>query len=398
MRLAQWHGTTMTYINPTLLDEVRGLRLTSQEKQYILSKMHPPAQDSYRYADAVFEGGGIKGIALLGALRCCDDLGLRWQKLAGSSSGSLTAALLAANFPIDRLEQVLGELDYMQFLKQKTSPLIFSGDPRDDMKFPFWMLFFLLVTRRLGQYSSEPLHSWVASSLKSRNIKTFRDLIKGSRQLKVVASDISRREMLLLPDDLNPAAPNLDDQDRAVREKLLKTYSLENYLDFTVAEAVRLSLSIPLFFEPGRLGDYLILDGGLLSNFPLWIYDVEQQPEQPARLPRWPTFGFRLLDRSTGRQSQIKGVFDILGASLRTMAEARDRYHLRKIDRGRTIEIDVTDAGVTTTQFNVKPAEKVKLYRLGYEYTKKFFLSEWNWSEHLRQRGFSLPNPQGGPA
>ncbi|MBC6479246.1 MAG: patatin-like phospholipase family protein [Hormoscilla sp. GM7CHS1pb] len=388
----------MTYINPTLINEVRGLRLTSEEKQYILSKMHPPAPDGYRYADAVFEGAGIKGIALLGAMRCCDDLGLRWQKLAGSSSGSLTAALLAANFAIDRLEQELGELDYMQFLSQKTSPLIFCGDPRDDMKFPFWMLFFLLVTRSLGQYSSEPLHSWVASTLKSRKIKTFRDLEKGSRQLKVVASDISRREMLLLPDDLNPAAPNLENQQRTVRENILRSYCLESYLDFTVAEAVRLSLSIPLFFEPGRLGDYMILDGGLLSNFPLWIYDVQPQSGQPARLPRWPTFGFRLLDNSTGRQSQIKGVFDIFSASLRTMAEARDRYHLREIDRGRTIEIDVTDAGVTTTQFNVKPAEKAELYRLGYDYTKKFFLSEWNWSEHLIQRGFSPPIPQGGPA
>ncbi len=162
----------------------------------------------------------------------------------------------------------------------------------------------------------------------------------------------------------------------------------------TIAEAVRLSLSIPLFFEPGRLGDYMILDGGLLSNFPLWIYDVQPQSGQPARFPRWPTFGFRLLDNSTGRQSQIKGVFDIFSASLRTMAEARDRYHLREIDRGRTIEIDVTNAGVTTTQFNVKPAEKATLYRLGYECTKKFFLSDWNWSEHLIQRGFSRPIAQ----
>ncbi len=47
----------MTYINPTLINEVRGLRLTSEEKQYILSKMHPAAPDGYRYADAVFEGG-----------------------------------------------------------------------------------------------------------------------------------------------------------------------------------------------------------------------------------------------------------------------------------------------------------------------------------------------------
>lgn len=380
----------MSYLNPQLLDSVPGLRLTEKEKQYILSKMPPPSADGYRYADAVFEGAGIKGIALLGALRCCDDLGLRWQKLAGSSSGALTASLLAANFPIDLLEGELGDFDYTNFLTQKTSPLIFSGDPRDDMQFPFWMLFFLFLTGQSGQYRSDPLRAWLAKTLNSHNLKTFADLknLSPQRELKVVASDISRSEMLLLPDDLNPNASNLDDGQKAVRQKLLRYYHLQGYENFSVAEAVRLSISIPLFFEPGKLGDFLILDGGILSNFPLWIYDVPQTG-QNSRVPRWPTFGFRLLDRSIGQNSQIKGIAGIFSASIRTLIEARDRYQVRQLDRGRTIEIDVTLAGVTTTQFNLKREKKATLYQLGYQYAKQFFLEEWDWLEHLRQRGFS---------
>lgn len=379
----------MSYLNPQLLDSVPGLRLTEKEKQYILGKMHPPAADGYRYADAVFEGAGIKGIALLGALRCCDDLGLRWQKLAGSSSGALTASLLAANFPIDLLEGELGDLDYMSFLTEKTSPLIFSGNPRDDMQFPFWMLFFLFLTGQLGQYRSHPLYAWLAKTLNARRVKTFADIenLSPGRQLKVVASDISRGEMLLLPDDLNPHAGNLDDERKAVREKLLSYYRLQGYEDFSVAEAVRLSISIPLFFEPGKLGEFLILDGGILSNFPLWIYDVPKTG-QLAQTPRWPTFGFRLLDRSTNQNSKIKGISGVFSASIRTLVEARDRYHLRELDRGRTIEIDVTEARTSTTQFNIAPAAKATLYQLGYKYAKQFFLENWDWSEHLMQRGF----------
>lgn len=373
------------------LDE-RGLRLSPSQKQLILRKMHAISPEGKLYADAIFEGGGVRGLAFVGALRCCADLGLQWKKLAGTSAGAITAALLAVNLPIEELEEILGNFDYMKFLSKKTSPLIFNGDPRNDLRSPFRMLFCLLLARQLGQYSAEPFQNWLSKILASRGIQSFRDIqrIKSDRQLKVVVSDISRGEMLVLPDAFDPKAQPLNASQRQFREKLLANSRLQSPEDFSVAEAVRLSMSIPLFFAPGRLGESWIVDGGILSNFPLWIYDVKPRSgESVPPAPRWPTFGFRLVDNTVGQVSEIQGPLDVFSSTIRTMMSARDRYNLREIDQGRVINLDITTANVTATQFNLTADEKVNLYCLGYEWTKKFFLEQWSWAEHLEIRGFS---------
>uniref|UniRef100_A0ACD5GVL9 Patatin-like phospholipase family protein n=1 Tax=Desertifilum tharense IPPAS B-1220 TaxID=1781255 RepID=A0ACD5GVL9_9CYAN len=116
--------------------------------------------------------------------------------------------------------------------------------------------------------------------------------------------------MLVLPDALDPNAPALSDRHKQFRQQILSKSALQYPEQMSVAEAVRLSMSIPLFFEPGRLGDSWIVDGGILSNFPLWIYDVQPRPGQSvAPAPRWPTFGFRLVDSTIGQVSEIQGYF-----------------------------------------------------------------------------------------
>ncbi|MDI9637164.1 patatin-like phospholipase family protein [Oscillatoria amoena NRMC-F 0135] len=382
----------MTHLALTRFLDERGIRVSSEERQFILQKMHSPTGEGHLYADAIFEGGGMRGLAFVGALRCCADLGLQWKKLAGTSAGAITAALLAANLPITELEEILGNFDYMKFLSRKTSPLIFNGDPRNDLRSPFRMLFCLVVARRLGQYSAEPFRNWLQQILAQQRIQSFQDIqtIKSDRQLKVVVSDISRGEMLVLPDALDPNAPALSDRHKQFRQQILSKSALQYPEQMSVAEAVRLSMSIPLFFEPGRLGDSWIVDGGILSNFPLWIYDVQPRPGQSvAPAPRWPTFGFRLVDSTIGQVSEIQGPLDVFASTIRTMMNARDRYHLREIDQGRVINLDITEASVTPTQFNLTADEKVNLYCLGYHWTKKFFLEEWSWTEHLKKRGFS---------
>jgi hypothetical protein len=61
------------------------------------------------------------GTAFLGALRCRAEIGLRWVDLAGTSAGAITAALLAADYTIDELDSILGDLDYEQFVARRTS-------------------------------------------------------------------------------------------------------------------------------------------------------------------------------------------------------------------------------------------------------------------------------------
>lgn len=390
--------------NPQRLRKERRLSLSQDERQQILSKL-PIAEDGWRYADAVFEGGGIRGLAFLGALRCFSDLGIRWKNLAGSSAGALTAAFVAAGFSVDELEQALGELNFMDFLREKSSPLILNNDPADDLNNPIWMISNLQLLGQLGQYSSAPLKQWLQTFLGKR-VKTFADIQARGRRLKVIVSDVSRGQMLVLPDDLKPFALDQNLHPRQILQELEiqlppdfsiarpdKTLFFNQAVQhFSVAEAIRLSISIPFFFQPGKLLNSTIVDGGILSNFPLWIYDVEPQIGQPIALPRHPTFGFRLLDTDAEAISESttsstpNTAVDLFIAIMKAMHSARDDYHLRNNDQGRVINIKINN--ISATQFTLSNHDKDELYATGYESAKTFLLEEWDWQKHLAIRGF----------
>jgi NTE family protein len=95
----------------------------------------------------------------------------------------------------------------------------------------------------------------------------------------------------------------------------------------------------------------------------------------------------RLTEEGFQKQAQITGPFDMLGAMFKTMMVARDRHHLNQANQGRVINIDVTQAKVTATEFDISNDKKDVLYRLGYEQAKTFFHT-WNWNKHLELRGF----------
>lgn len=352
--------------DPDRARQAFGLSLSDEQKQAIHAKLPASPEAGVFFADGVFEGGGVLGIAFLGAARCCSDLGVRWKGLAGTSAGAITASLLASGLTMDRLEQILGGLDFNRFLSQKTSLLVRNGDPSDDLDDPVYMVGNLKLIGQLGEYSTEPFKAWIDGALREGGVVTFGDVGRrdAERELKVVVSDISHGEMKVLPGDV-PGDPK----------------------QFPVAEAVRLSMSIPFFFVPGKLGDAVVVDGGILSNFPLWIYD-EPDPRKP---PAWPTFGFRLVDRREQQVAKVNSVTDILSAMFRTMMYASDRHYLSQRNQGRVIDIDITDAGVKVTQFNLGDEQKDMLYRIGYESTRDFFLHRWDWKEHLRLRGFPGP-------
>jgi NTE family protein len=333
-------------------------------------------------ADAVFEGGGVLGTAFLGAVRCCHDLGLRWHALAGTSAGAISATLLAADLPIDQLEHILGQLDYRHFLAKKTSRLIFNGDPGDDLDHPVQLLTNLAFARELGEYSTDPFAQWLDDALKWAGIPTFGDVWDrrknvDDRQLKVVVSDITRGEMAVLPDDLEPAPTGPTPYRLQLTPKQRA---------FRVSEAVRLSMSIPFFFEPGHVerssGPSTIVDGGILSNFPLWLFDMDT----PGKPPEWPTFGFRLVDKSDATPKTVTSVTDLFSAMLKTMMLASDRRYLSQRHLGRVIDIDLTGLNLSATAFNLSNEHKDQLYARGYQSTKAFFLDQWSWPRHVKQR------------
>src|SRR3954454_8801150 len=182
--------------DPARARQAFGLTLSDPQRRAIQEKLPRSPEPGVFFSDGVFEGGGVLGIAFLGAARCCSDLGIRWKGLAGTSAGAITASLLASDLTVDRLEQVLGGLDFNEFLSRKTSWLVRNGDPSDDLDDPVYMVGNLKLIGQLGEYSTGPFRGWLDEALGESGMVTFGDVGRHDpeRELKVVVSDITHGE------------------------------------------------------------------------------------------------------------------------------------------------------------------------------------------------------------
>src|SRR5690606_19100627 len=317
------------------------------------------------------QGGGVKVIGLVGALTVAEERGYQWVNVAGTSAGAMVAALLAAGYRARELAQMLEELDYNRF--RDPGPL-----GRIPLAGPFLAL---LLTK--GMYRGDFLEEWVRERLRARGVATFGDLILPGEtdprfrfKLQVIAADISRGRMLVLPQDMAAYGVNPEELD--------------------VARAVRMSASLPFFYRPvvaqytagegdrERGSKSYIVDGGLVSNFPVWLFDV-------AGAPPWPTFGFMLVDPDYERPQTIRGPVSLAAALVSTMLEAHDARYLEEADRVRTIRIPT--CGVRTTDFDISPAQRRKLFEAGRAAAREFFAG-WNFPRYVEQ--YRLPPGRGG--
>lgn len=300
--------------------------------------------------DAVFEGGGVKGIAFVGAIQETERRGFSFHQIAGTSAGSITASLLAAGYKGKELEELMDELSFLYFLN-----LNWIG------KIPLLGKIINIIVKD-GIYNGINIEDWVGEKLKLKGVQTFGDLPEG--KLKIIASDLTDGRILIIPDDLH-------------------RYNIE-WKDFSIAKAVRMSSSIPYFFQPyiiksrtrqSKIKKNYIVDGVLLSNFPVWIFDS-------ATTPRWPTFGFRLRGSNAEKTLSIKGPITMLLAIFSTMMEAHDRQYVEQNHAARTIFIPVED--VKATDFAISDQQKKYLIELGRKETQKFF-DRWDFSAYIHK-------------
>ena len=55
----------------------------------------------------IFQGGGVKAIAHLGAIKALEERGFRCVKAAGSSAGAIVASLLIVGYNADELKEII---------------------------------------------------------------------------------------------------------------------------------------------------------------------------------------------------------------------------------------------------------------------------------------------------
>lgn len=241
-------------------------------------------------ADLVLEGGGVKGIGLVGAVTTLAAAGYVFPRVGGTSAGAIVAALVAAyqtaHVPLSQIETDMKELDYTKFM---------DSNALEKALGPLGQASALLMKQ--GVYSTGYLNHWLHGKLDPIGIHTFADLkIDGDDassltpvqryRLVVHVTDVTRQRLVRLPWDVpRYRLPEGHDAPFEAQVAAIDAYP--------VVDAVQASMSIPFFFQPFRQdtpeGACTWVDGGLLQDYPVTVFDrTDGQP------PRWPTFGVKL--------------------------------------------------------------------------------------------------------
>ena len=322
--------------------------------------------------DLVLEGGGVKGIGLVGAILELDAAGYVVQRVAGTSAGAIVASIIAAlnakKQPLTQLHDVLNTIEYPQFMKNSGLRGKFGavGDAAG-----------LMI--EMGLYDGDYLIEWLGKVLSDIGVAHFSDLpmddpgadknLLPSQKYTLVVhtSDITRGKCVRLPWDYPAYGFDAGNQ--------------------RVVDAVRASMAIPFFFEPVRFrapagtiggqdfpsGPVVWVDGGMLDNYPIDVFD--RTDGVPAR---WPTLGIKLSAKQAvvPDASGVHHVPTETMACLHTLMDNGDRYYI-DIDQQRppwTIFVDST--GMTATDFALTGDQQQTLFNSGQSAAKTWLVGQ----------------------
>ena len=205
-------------------------------------------------ADLVLEGGGVKGIGLAGAVAAITDAGYRPQRISGTSAGALVGAIAAAGAHGTELGEIMRRLDFHAVADRHglgRLPLVGPG---------------LALIAGTGLYRGEYLLDWITDELAALGVHTWRDLRLDDPalppdqryRLVVTCSDLTLGQLVRFPWDYR-GVYGLDPDSQLVAESP------------SAPPCRSRSSSSPRRSSSTATRPWLlhVVDGGLLSNFPI---------------------------------------------------------------------------------------------------------------------------------
>jgi NTE family protein len=334
------------------------------------SQTSTSAAANHQLLDLVLEGGGVKGIGLVGAVLTLDEAGYRFPRVAGTSAGAITASLIAAlqraGKPLAELRDFVDSVDYTKF-EDAGALRRHLGVVGDVGALVF----------HDGLYTGDYLVEWLGALLDQIGVTTFGDLridhpersLGPGRDyaLVVCTSDITRGKLVRLPWDYPDYGFDPDAQ--------------------RIVDAVRASMSIPFFFRPVRhdvpaatfdgvsypAGPVTWVDGGLLSDFPVDAFDPSDG--SPAR---WPTLGIMLSARQivVPRPHERHGPLAEAIACVRLAIDNAGRNYLTPAAVARTIFVDTEH--ISTTDFHLTVEQRQMLFTNGQQAASDWLAAQRN--------------------
>ncbi len=324
----------------------------------------------YAFKNLIFEGGGVKGIAYVGALDVLEKRGIvsRISRVGGASAGAINAVLLALDYNLDEMRTVLKSLDFTSFLDDSW------GMVRDTNR----------LINEFGWYKGKFFSNWIGRRIEEKTgtpHSTFNELKnKGFRDLYIIGTNLSTG--------------------------FAEVFSVEHTPRMRVADAVRISMSIPLFFAAIKnVREDVYVDGGVMCNYPIKLFDREkyiarkdratsarktayyktENQKIPQTSSRYvynkESLGFRLdsgneitrfRDGAEPQTVAINDFFDYVAALMKALLSAQDStLHLHTDDWHRTVYIDTRD--VSFIDFHLSDDKKGRLETHGRKGTEAYF-------------------------
>lgn len=267
----------------------------------------------------LFGGGAIRGVAYIGTIRALEELGIEYDIVGGSSVGSIIAALVASGYKSYELENLFMKVNFDLF---------------KDIHLGFGKAFALS--------KGEIFLDWLNELLSKKNVKvrnkniTFKDVEK---QLVIITTNISK----FCPQEFSkPVTP-----------------------DFEIAQAIKISSSMPGLMAPYKYGNSYLVDGDLQKASPMWRLSETLKKSESRILE------FRLEgDYSKKEKNPISFintiyscVTDIATDFVTELYGKNDRYDCVRINTGDIFFAD----------FNLNKDERRKLIEIGYNQTMAYF-------------------------
>jgi NTE family protein len=196
------------------------------------------AQDKRPKIGLVLSGGGAKGIAHIGILKTLEEVGLTPDYITGTSMGSIIGGLYSIGYSADELEDIVTTVNWDEVLTNKIPMDKVAIEEKD--YYGRYLLNFFMEDKKLslpkGVIDGQTLMELF--SRLTRPVHGINDFNDFPIPYSCVATDIVTGH----PVTLNKGS---------------------------LAMAMRASMAIPSIFTPVKIDDHLLVDGGLVRNFPV---------------------------------------------------------------------------------------------------------------------------------
>lgn len=265
-------------------------------------------------------GGGIKGAAHIGVLKAFEEKNIKIDSIAGTSSGSIVAALYAIGYTADE----------MYNLFKKYCKRIGYITPKNVIKLIFGMLFFqkIIIT---GLNNGNTLEKIMEEACKYKKINNI-------NQIHIP---------LMIP------SVNLENGELTMFSSIEKRAKYEDNIKYvnniSIAKAVRCSCSYPGVFEPACFNNQEFIDGGIRENVP-WKELKKTGVDKVICV---------VFEEETKKENCKKNIVDVVASSIDILSHELSNYELNGADELLKIKTD--------------PVSLIDCSKLDYLYEKGYY-------------------------